>query len=91
MVWSTLPIVPATALVELEKTKEDAGWVQTVKFQAVVSSEHIWQYKKLLVKLLFDEGPLLDLGSSDNPVEFTYSKKNNVQEVTFEYRSRLGV
>lgn len=91
VVWSALPIVPATALVEVEKTKEAAGWMRTVRFQATLYSEHIWQHKKLLIKLIFDEGPMLEIGSSDIPVELAFSLKNNVQEVSFEYRSRLDV
>ncbi|MBQ2993678.1 MAG: hypothetical protein IJE21_07245 [Alistipes sp.] len=91
VVWSALPIVPATALVEVEKTKEDAGWMQTVRFQATLYSEHTWQHKKLLIRILFDEGPILDIGSSDIPVELAFSLKNNVQEVSFEHRSRLDV
>ena len=87
-VWSAIPIIPATAEIKIEKKMEDAGWVKIVKFRAICTREHIWLFKKLMVKIMFDDGPVLEIGNADIPVVFTVSKQNT-QEVTFEHKSRF--
>lgn len=88
--WSELPIVPATAKIETEISKEEAGWLRTTEFKATLSRKHPWLFRNLIVNVLLDDGKTLSIGSSDIPVHFTL-ERSNAREVSFKHKTRADM
>lgn len=88
--WSELPIVPATAKIETEISKEEAGWLRTTELKATLSRKHPWLFRNLIVNVLLDDGKTLSIGSSDIPVHFTL-ERSNAREVSFKHKTRADL
>ena len=88
--WCQLPIVPATATIETQVSKDDAGWLSTRELKAILMPTHPFLFRNHIVRVAFDDGETLTIGSKDIPVHISVRHTNAI-EISFEYKSRGNI
>lgn len=79
-----VPIVPASAILEMKETVDDAGRLINYEFSATLTAVPEKLRGELSLKLIFDTGKYLELGTPSIPITFEV-KMNNAIRVSFRY------
>lgn len=85
--WMELPIVPASATIKKDVSHEDAGRLATFEIKASLFYRHKSIGHNLILKIIYEDGGCLNLGTIDLPVRLEYTNEQ-VLTISSKYKQR---